>query len=299
LPTVGTVVGSRRKRREAHMRKLGLLLACGTAAFCVANSWAIPLGDNVTISDQVFLAPGVDTDWYTDREDEETEPWTAYTQEWDVEAFFYDSNLATLTAIGGYDFRNGVESGTEDPPRYLSGDLFIDITGDAVFGPGALGTGADGTIANVFGYDYVFDLNFDTIGNNHTYTLYAIDSTAILDLVQEIIDDHANPWLFDPAKNPTIAPVPGYVNLALQYETGLSDADVGGLLGGTHNGFSVGLGFLPYETQVVAHYTYGCGNDNLMGQFPTKPPKVADAGATALLMGVALVGLRAMRKHVR
>jgi hypothetical protein len=80
-------------------------------------------------------------------------------------------------------------------------------------------------------------------------------------------------------------------NIALTGEyaglQGMSDSSV-------HNALTVDLGFLPTGTQFLAHYTYGCGNDNLMGKGTTVPEP-----GTILLLGSGLFGLAFARRRMK
>jgi len=69
---------------------------------------------------------------------------------------------------------------------------------------------------------------------------------------------------------------------------------VGGLLGGFHYAAGVDLSFLDPAQQFVAHYTMGCGNDNLMGRGTTAP---VPEPATMLLFGSGIFGMAALRRR--
>ena len=78
----------------------------------------------------------------------------------------------------------------------------------------------------------------------------------------------SNPWKYDSGATST-----GEYS-GLLYETGLSDAEIlskygSNLSGGTHNAVTIDLGFLGLNKDFTAHFTYECGNDNLMGQGQT------------------------------
>jgi hypothetical protein len=273
------------------------LMIAVLAGLMAGTSWGIPSGVNITISDQSYRNPGDIgyNDWYSNREDEETEPMTLRSQAWDMEGMFFDSASMDLTIVGGYDFVNGRAG-------YLTGDIFIDLNGDAPLGSALDGTGANGTApSSLFGYDYVVDLNFDTIGGNHKYSVYQLVDGTVVDLVREVINDSSNPWRYTATRTQNLnnAPLAGYDNLTLPYVTGLSDAAAGGFLGGdgTHNALTVKLDFI--SAPALVHYTMGCGNDNILGAIPASAPRVADVGTTALLLGVALVGLQGARKLIK
>lgn len=259
------------------LQTLALLGATFTLGHTAAQASLLGyLGTNVTIPDLIHTGSG----WYGNHEDQETEPGTVAAQVWDMEGFFL--NGTRLSMVGGYDMKHGQLHGGK---LYTSGDLFLDVTGDAVYGPPADGSGVGNanTVNNTFGYEYV--LQFDM--NAMTYTVIQLNpDTVLLKTVSESINQEANPWRY--ASGGTI--LTGYENVPFTYMTGLSDADVG-LLGGSHNLLAVDLAFLG-NANVIAHYTMSCGNDNLMGQFRVQVP---DTGSTALLLLGGLLGLGRLR----
>jgi len=240
------------------------------SSLLAASSQGIPLGMNITTSDRVHTGSG----WYGNHEDQETEPGTIATQTWDLEGFYLRGSK--LTMVGGFDFRNGVSHGGH---LYRSGDIFVDVNGDALYGPPAEGTGfGNGTVANAFGYDYAIRLNFGAM----TYSVFQLTpSSTVSTTIGESINQESNPWRYD--QGGTL--LAGYENLSMGYYGNLNDADVGGLLGGTHHALSVDLSFAAGQ-DIVTHFTMSCGNDNLMGA-----AHVPETGATVLylLCGVAIV----------
>lgn len=244
---------------------LSIFLVAGTAT-------AIPLGTNITISDNVYT----DTGWYSDREDQEVEPNCVATQAWDLEGFFLDGTM--LTMVGGFDFENG-QGG------YQSGDIFIDTDGDAEYGPVNTGTGGDqsyeAVINDNFNYEYAIDLNFLL----NSYTVYALNSNSTVRVYYNQ-NDESNPLEYVPVGDGSDINSTDSFNF---WDGTISDSDLTdyGIVGSTHYAVSLDLAFLPAGTDFISHFTYECGNDNLMGQGSTPVPEPA----TMLLLGAGLVGL--------
>ena len=120
------------------------VVVCVLGIAGLQESFALDFGGEITISDLVYDGTG----WYSNREDQETEPGTVTDQSWDLEGFFLKET--SLTMIGGYDF----EHGNGD---IYSGDIFLDVTGDVVYGPDNDGSGYNySTVNNSFGFCCLF-----------------------------------------------------------------------------------------------------------------------------------------------
>lgn len=254
--------------------RVSLGVALFVTLLCMTNAFALTLGSNITIPDLIGSGSG----WYGTQEDDEVEPYTAAGQSWDLEGWFLSGT--SLTMVGGYDFVNGNDG-------YDSGDIFIDVDGDAPYGPANAGAGGGSLVVpNAFGYDYVLDMDFST----RTYSVYALNAASTTTVFFGV-NDESNPWRY--ADGGQL--VDGLSNVAFSYYTGLADVDVAGLQGGWHNAVVVDLGFLE-PTQFNVHFTQECGNDNLMGSGNIVPEP---ASVTLLGLGLAGMAAAAYRKRKR
>ncbi len=211
---------------------------------------------DITIYDLVSSSP---TGWYAQQENDEVEPGCLTGQAWDLEKF--DLTGSSLTMVGGFDFANGYQGWT-------SGDIFLDINGDANYGPDNTGTGGGNSIvANTFGYDYVIDLDF----SSGTYDVYSINGASTVKVFYNQ-NDESNPWQYASGGQS----VWNDVAFGYWYYDDLE---------GRHYFVNVSLAFLAHGTNFTSHFTYQCGNDNLMGN-GTKVPEPS----TILLLGMGLLG---------
>ncbi|MCP4401171.1 MAG: PEP-CTERM sorting domain-containing protein [bacterium] len=242
----------------------------------IQQSVALNLGDEITISDLHNNGNG----WHSDREDQETEPGTATNQSWDLEGMFLDGT--TLSLVGGYDFMNGHHN-------IYTGDIFIDIDGDMVYGEDITNLKKNGNkrISNVFGYDYVIDMTFNKKKLSSVYHVYKIDKTAKVLSPFYRFNDESGAYRY--VKGGELIGSGDVV-----YKTGFSDAETG-FLGGKHNVLSVDLGFLTSGTDFTAHYTMGCGNDDVIGAgtISSTPTATPEPGTLLLLGGglFAIIGI--------
>ncbi len=269
------------------MKKFIAAIFVLTFVLSVAETYALDLGNEITIYDN--KSRGGYSGWWngstgngTANEDQEVEPGMQRGQVWDLEGFFLDGQ--TLSMVGGFDFIKGHHSRT-------SGDLFFDTTGDVKFGKDAPKTGLNGhgnkNVKNIFGYDYVLDLDFEQL----SYSIYKIDSNADLTMGYYRQNDSSTAWKYSGGGE-------FLGNGTIVYQENLSD-DAVGFQGGYHNVATFDLSFLYPETSFTSHFTMGCGNDNLMGYgtTPEAPVPTPEPG-TLFLLGAGMVGLVAfVRKH--
>lgn len=263
------------------MKKLAVSLCVvmlALATLHVVNVQALDFGKKITAYDGLGQAD----------EDGEVALNCVNSQEWDLEGMFLKGT--ELSLVGGFDFANG-----EKAPygQVYSGDIFIDVTGDIVYGQNITGLSGDGNQdvnENKFGYDYVLSLNFN--GSALTYDVYKIDQTANLTMGWYRQNDTSGAWKYNKSGGTLFQS-----GLIGGYQSGLSNADTG-FGGGLHNALSLDLSFLGSNQNFTAQFTIGCGNDAMIGKGTTPVVATPEPGTLALV-GLGLLGAVMLKRKNR
>lgn len=250
-------------------------------------------GDNITINDTVGYAGGG-----VGGEDNEVEPGCVYGQQWDVEAFLLDSGTKTLSIKSGYNLQAG-QWATGWNMMFYSGDIFIDVNNDAVWGSqlkytdvSPNGNGYYVGPNSTYKWDYAVVFGRTSPGEaggsslDGTYTVVNLQSGTPSD-VEVFFDANnmANPFRYLSGGTPVVS---------TRDYTWTTENDYY-VLGGIDLAFLAGGG--ASQSPVTFHFTEGCGNDLLMGQ--TTAAVLPDAGLTLGMLGIGLgaVGFFARRVH--
>ncbi len=263
-----------RKKVEIILPVLALIFF-----LCATNALALTFGDNITIWD----GKSQDSNWHRAGEDQEVEPGMQHGQIWDLEAFML--NGFNLTMVGGYDFQNG-------EGRWHSGDIFIDINNDALYGNASGNVNGNLYVNNNFNYEYAIVLDKVNWGNYSVYSLAGNDVQTITAYYKQ--NQGSSPWRY--GSGGTLVESGTFT-----YLTGFGNGEIDGQYfnGGYHNALTgFDLSFIDPDTEIIAHYTMGCGNDNLMGKgtlpasqgtLPTPEP------GTVILLATGLIGVARFR----
>lgn len=282
------------------LRPFGVALVV-TGLFLTDSLSAISFGTDITIPDNdTASGPGhYEAWWNTNTEDNEVEPWTSTGQKWDLEGWKVNPATGVLSAIGGFNLRDGFGG-------FRSGDVFVDVAPvNARYGlPDDATSQSTGNAAHR--WDYVFDIHWDGLAAGATsvpFTLYSLleNDTVTFAGVAYGQNSASNPWRYLSGGSSVAS---GTISL-LGYGPGgpLSDADTGyGHLGSDGSagnapsadhyamqldlsGAGIPAEFLQQDS--LFKFTMECGNDNLIGKMPQLP----EGGSTLLLLGMGLMGL--------
>jgi hypothetical protein len=263
--------------KELEMNKTLLkgMVVASTLGFAI-QAQALDLGYDVTIYD----GNSDGSSWNGMGEDQEVEPGMDAGQDWDLEGFFYDDPTSTLSIVSGFDLLNGASEG--QGPVYTSGDIFLSSTtpvyGD-IHGPDSSNT----EVPNTYLYDYVLDVDWA----DGSYSLLEIDASTTVLTADVEVNQGSNPFQYVEGAVATLGTGTFTVNTATDAETGFS--------GVNHFYASFDLSDLLSEAEAgsvfYSHFTMGCGNDNLMGQFEVPEP------TTIALMTLGLAGLWFSRRR--
>ncbi len=248
---------------------------------------------------------------------EEVEPGMETGKKWDLIAFTADHSVVTnqkLGILGTFDLKNGAGS-----PRFVGGDIFISTNPTQVqnyidgfnFGPQSNNNGAPGR------YDFALRMNFTT----NSYDIYQLSATTVFENTYYDAQNYnapSNPWKLASVGN-GVNGLTYLGNRSLSYQSVISNAAGSALAGfavtgGSNNtiGARDRLNYVelnnmewlsPYlnASNPVSyfHYTMECGNDNLIGLDSTGFRRVPDQASTLVLVGLALLGLPAIRSFRR
>lgn len=196
-------------------------------------------------------------------EDNETEPRTQTGDIWDLEALVYNPASLTLSLIGTFDFKNGVNGVTP-------GAVFFKATGGAA-------------------WSYAYALDFA----NNSYTLYDSFTTTAPTDVPASTPASINTGTAHSVGTGSFIYSTGLVDpfgLGLQRDSGTG-----------HNQVDLPLGLLPglLRDGFDIHFTMTCGNDVIEGQYQrTGNRNVPDGGATAVLFGISALGTILVRRKL-
>lgn len=199
--------------------------------------------------------------------------------QWDLESTLLNGSKLSIAA--SYNLKNGqYDAGWNQ--TFSSGDLFIDINGDAKNASNpSVGDLTYSTFSNsLVNYDYALHLDYNT----NTYQAYQLNSSSV---VSNVYWDNYN------AQGNPLAYVSGGTLLgryAFTYQTGLADNSALGFTSWgtstTHNEITIDLADIGLKDgqNFTSHFTIGCGNDVAVGKSTVSVPE--PASFSMLLIGL-------------
>ena len=308
------------------MKNTTLLATVLAAGSILLGNSAFAAGKDITVTDYL---PGPYRQTPSG-EDNEVEPNNQQHQTWDLERLVAGAvSSKSLTVIGGYDFLNGAK----DPGAnryYHTGDIWIDVN------PGNLsaGTGSGGgydllsTPHSSLGYDFVLHFGdrvaaSDPVNpfklNSLTYQIYDLRGSAAVGYYDVFFaqNNASNPFVYDSGGIALAlgAGTAGYANIGDSTATntlfgttlGVTDWEdvtpwtpTGTYGADVHYRLDVDLAAITNILGVnldEAKFTFGCGNDMIVGDYNKGNIRLPDGGTTLAMLGFAIIGMALARRR--
>ena len=278
-------------------------IVIAVAAFAIllfaSGAWA----GNITIPDTIANATWAG--YVTGGEDQEVETGMQTGQPWDLEAFLFDGSTRTLTMIAGWDFRSGKDG-------YASGDVFLATKlpdYGATIGPLVPPGYPNPIIQETFNYSRVLDIDWEAMGASSTANFTVRNLTQNTSLELAVYGGNgtnvgSNPYRWSPT-----SPYPDVVGSGtaeyVKYDNNQAlynafGTDVAGITGGIHYSMTFNLTQEGWDQWITAgdlwtHFTYACGNDDMMGYTEVPVPEPMSMVMLGCL-GAGMLGARKARK---